>query len=156
MDEAQKTAAAIANRNRRNRKRKESDDSDPKAKIDTNSKAEPDWRIGRWTVEEMNYADILISRFEAGKLPMIDGIKLNDFLANILKSKQSRLTKKMKNAKFSSKSFQRVKDYVPDQKDSRQFSELEDMFFHSVQCQLERAKIKFHMQKEWRSRSVGN
>lgn len=32
-----------------------------------------------------------------GRLPLPEGAKLNEFLSQMLKSKQSRLTKKMKN-----------------------------------------------------------
>jgi hypothetical protein len=67
----------------------------------------------------------------------------------MLKSKQSRLTKKMKNAKLSSKLFQRHRGHL-DFADAREFSELEELFFHSVHDLRERAEIKFHMQKEWR------
>jgi hypothetical protein len=66
---------------------------------------------------------------------------------NMLKSKQSRLTKKMKNAKLSSKTFERSFGFVADVTEAREFSELEECFFHSVQCHQERAEIKFHMQK---------
>lgn len=81
---------------------------------------------------------------------MSEGIKLNEFLSDMLKSKQSRLTKKMKNAKLSSKTFKRTSGYLADAAEAREFSEIEDAFFHSIQNGLERAEIKFHMQKEWR------
>lgn len=68
----------------------------------------------------------------------------------MLKSKQSRLTKKMKNAKLSSKTFKRSSGYLADGSEAREFSEYEDAFFHSLQNGLERAEIKFHIQKEWR------
>jgi hypothetical protein len=85
-----------------------------------------------------------------GRLPLSEGIKLNEFLSDMLKSKQSRLTKKMKNAKLSSKTFKRTSGYLADAAEAREFSEIEDAFFHSIQNGLERAEIKFHMQKEWR------
>ena len=86
----------------------------------------------------------------AGRLPLPEGIKLNEFLSNMLKSKQSRLTKKMKNAKLSSKTFTRTAGYLTDIMEGREFSECEDAFFHSIQNTLDRAEMKFHMQKEWR------
>ena len=107
-------------------------------------------RTGRWTQEEMTFVDFLIIKFERGELPVSNGIKLNDFLATMLKSKQSRLTKKMKNAKLSSKSFKRTTGYVDDVDEARKFSTLEEAFFHSLVCEEERAEIRFHMQKEWR------
>ncbi|KAL7535321.1 hypothetical protein ACHAXR_007945 [Thalassiosira sp. AJA248-18] len=109
-----------------------------------------DLRTGRWTSEETTYCDKLIQKFMAGRLPLPEGIKLNEFLSNMLKSKQSRLTKKMKNAKLSSKSFKRISGYLTDVMEAREFSECEDGFFHSIQNGLERSEIKFHMQKEWR------
>jgi hypothetical protein len=68
----------------------------------------------------------------------------------MLKSKQSRLTKKMKNAKLSAKSFKATTGYIPSPENVREFSELENSFYHSVECHMERAEIRFHMQKEWR------
>ncbi len=109
-----------------------------------------DLRTGRWTTEETEYCDILIKFFEEGKLPVLDGVKLNEFLSNMLKSKQSRLTKKMKNAKLSTRQYKNVIGYIPDVNEARQFSRLETEFFASIKCDLERAEIKFHMQKEWR------
>ena len=106
-------------------------------------------RTGRWTTEEMAYCDKLIAKFETGELPVTDGVKLNEFLGSMLKSKQSRLTKKMKNAKLSSKSFQRSTGYL-EAEEAREFSDLEEAFFQAITDPLERAEIKFHMQKEWR------
>lgn len=106
-------------------------------------------RTGRWTTEEMAYCDKLIAKFETGELPVTDGVKLNEFLGNMLKSKQSRLTKKMKNAKLSSKSFQRSTGCL-ETEEAREFSDLEESFFQAITDPQERAEIKFHMQKEWR------
>ena len=150
IDDARKNNQnlAIANRGK-NRKRKgvPGQISD----IDTvNGVYVSDRRTGRWTTEEMAYCDKLISKFESGELPISSGLKLNEFLGNMLKSKQSRLTKKMKNAKLSSRTFQRMAAGILDNNEVREFSELEDLFFQSIQCQQERAEIKFHMQREWR------
>jgi len=109
-----------------------------------------DLRSGRWTNEESAYCDNLIRKFMDGRLPLPDGVKLNEFLSNMLRSKQSRLTKKMKNAKLSSKTFKRTIGCLADGDEAREFSEYEDGFFHSIQNGLDRAEIKFHMQKEWR------
>jgi hypothetical protein len=109
-----------------------------------------DLRTGRWTNEEMVYCDQLIEKFVAGQLPAADNTRLNDFLAQMLKSKQSRLTKKMKNAKLSTKSFTRNSGYIVDPLEARKFSEAEDGFFRSIDCPMERAEMRFHLQKEWR------
>jgi hypothetical protein len=147
IDEARKTVTALTSNGRRNRKRKSSElngGGDEKANYVS------DRRTGRWTTEEIALCDKLIDKFQVGALAIMDGIKLNDFLGNMLKSKQSRLTKKMKNAKLSSKTFERTIGFVADINEAREFSDLEDSFFHGVQCHQERAEIKFHMQKEWR------
>ncbi|KAL7440640.1 hypothetical protein ACHAXM_008486, partial [Skeletonema potamos] len=107
-------------------------------------------RTGRWTAEETHYCDILVAKFMAGRLPLPDGIKLNEFLSSMLKSKQSRLTKKMKNAKLSSKTFRRTTGYLTSELEAREYSEAEDAFFHSLQNQLERCEMRFHTRKEWR------
>ena len=150
IDEARKNNQSLAAANRgKNRKRKGAPGQ--LSDIDTvNGVYVSDRRTGRWTTEEMAYCDKLISKFESGELPISSGLKLNEFLGNMLKSKQSRLTKKMKNAKLSSRTFQRMAPGIMDNNDVREFSELEDLFFQSIQCQQERAEIKFHMQREWR------
>ncbi len=150
IDEARKNSQNLANANRgKNRKRKGAPGQI--SDIDTvNGVYVSDRRTGRWTTEEMAYCDKLISKFESGELPISSGLKLNEFLGNMLKSKQSRLTKKMKNAKLSSRTFQRMAPGILDNNEVREFSELEDLFFQSIQCQQERAEIRFHMQREWR------
>jgi bHLH-MYC and R2R3-MYB transcription factors N-terminal len=106
-------------------------------------------RTGRWTNEEMTYCDKLIAKFSDGELPLPDGVKLNEFLGNMLKSKQSRLTKKMKNAKLSTKMFQRTTGCLYTV-EAAEFSSLEESFFLSIPDPVERAEVKFHMQREWR------
>jgi hypothetical protein len=119
IDEARKNNQNLANANRgkNNRKRKgapgQISDIDP-----VNGVYVSDRRTGRWTTEEMAYCDKLIAKFESGELPISSGLKLNEFLGNMLKSKQSRLTKKMKNAKLSSRTFQRLASGVLDNIDS--------------------------------------
>lgn len=110
-----------------------------------------DLRTGRWTTEETLFCDKLIEHYEQGELPVMEGTKLNDFLANMLKSKQSRLTKKMKNAKLSAKAYKHNgPGYIVDDESAKNFSQLELAFYESIQCDMERAEIRFHMQKEWR------
>jgi len=81
---------------------------------------------------------------------VVDGIKLNDFLATMLQCKQIRLTKKMKNANLSTKAFKRTAGYIVNQNDSRNVFGLEKAFYHSIIYHQERAEIRFHMQKQWR------
>lgn len=107
-------------------------------------------RTGRWTQEEMAFCDKLIETFKAGELPVTNGVKLNDFLATMLKSKQSRLTKKMKNANLSGKIFKLSSGFIADVELCKKFSEVEDSFLTSLNDPLEKASVRFHMQKEWR------
>jgi hypothetical protein len=109
-----------------------------------------DLRTGRWTPEETTHCDALIHQFMMGRLPLSDGLKLNEFLAAMLKSKQSRLTKKMKNAKLSSKTFKRSIGFLAEDLEAIRFGESESAFFNSIQNGLERAEMKFHIGKEWR------
>jgi hypothetical protein len=117
----------------------------------TSSTGEPsDLRTGRWTPEEIAYCDKLIEYFSRGCLPIPEKLKLNDFLSNMLKSKQSRLTKKMKNARFSAKQYVRTRGATLTLEQAREFSQLETGFFASMKCNMERSEIRFHMQKVWR------
>lgn len=109
-----------------------------------------DLRTGRWTIEETEYCDSLISAFEKGMLPLPDGVKLNDFLSSMLKSKQSRLTKKMKNARLSARQYRLDIGHIPERELARDLSRKETEFFASIKCAMERSEIRFHMQKEWR------
>ena len=107
-------------------------------------------RTGRWTTEEIVFCDKITSLFKDGKLPLKTGTKLNDFLASMLKSKPSRLTKKMKNAKLSSNLFNGRECYISDNNECADFSQMEYAFFQSIVDSRERAYLKFHIRKEWR------
>lgn len=107
-------------------------------------------RTGRWTPEEADYCDGLMHWFEQGALPLPDGLKLNEFLAHMLKSKQSRLTKKRKHAGLSTRQYQGHAGSIREVAHAKAFSELEADFYASISCRMERAEIRFHMQKEWR------
>jgi len=164
VDEAKKEAAMAAKSNKRSRKRKssfgEADDDMSPGKVAKKSFEEDvksggegssqQRRTGRWTSEEVAFCDKLMEKFKTGELPIPDGVKMNEFLGSMLLSKQSRLTKKMKNAKLSSQTFTRKVGFISNLDESRFFSQLETAFFAAIQCPLERAEIKFHMQKEWR------
>mmetsp|Transcript_4570 Transcript_4570/g.8894 ORF Transcript_4570/g.8894 Transcript_4570/m.8894 type:complete len:657 (-) Transcript_4570:292-2262(-) len=159
VDHARKVASSTKS-NKRSRKRKSSSAGDDgpavkvaKMSLDQDAKSgdlSSQRRTGRWTSEEVTFCDKLMEKFRLGELPLLDGIKMNEFLGSMLLSKQSRLTKKMKNAKLSSQTFSRKTGFIAKNEDARYFSELEESFFKAIQCPLERAEIKFHMQKEWR------
>ena len=145
MDEAKKNYTEKQSKSKRAQNRKRKKLKDAFSNIDDAY----DRRTGRWTQEEIAYVDELIKTFDAGTLPLMDGMKLNDFLAGLLQCKQSRLTKKMKNAKLSSKSYERSTG-VLDAATARVIGELEDAFFQSIQSPLVRSEMRFHMQKNWR------
>lgn len=152
LDEARKVAATSKVVGKRGQKRKSAtiarlNPASASKVIDDNA---DDLRTGRWTPEEEAYCGLLVEKFGAGLLPLLDGTKLNDFLAGMLKSKQSRLTKKMKNAKLSTRTFTRTRGYLDDVEDAKKFTQVESDFFASIPCEMERAEIRFHMQKEWR------
>ena len=107
-------------------------------------------RTGRWTDEELAFRDTIIGHFLDGSLPLSNGLKLNDFLSSILKSKQSRLTKKMKHAKLSTKYFRLKDGFIRDIARAKEFSEQEFSFVTCVSDPVERSEIQFHMQREWR------
>eukprot|EP00934_Nitzschia_sp_Nitz4_P001013 Nitzschia sp. Nitz4//scaffold42_size132992//103797//106004//NITZ4_003416-RA/size132992-processed-gene-0.19-mRNA-1//1//CDS//3329551769//1013//frame0 len=154
IDAAKAAAANMSPSAKRGKKRKNATIArlNPSASATTSDESGDgsDLRTGRWTTEETLYCDKLIECFQQGELPVSEGVKLNDFLANMLKSKQSRLTKKMKNARLSAKSYKAIDGYVSNAEQARSFSELERSFYDSIQCDMERAEIRFHMQKEWR------
>eukprot|EP00571_Detonula_confervacea_P016623 CAMPEP_0172310606 /NCGR_PEP_ID=MMETSP1058-20130122/12015_1 /TAXON_ID=83371 /ORGANISM="Detonula confervacea, Strain CCMP 353" /LENGTH=1157 /DNA_ID=CAMNT_0013023473 /DNA_START=83 /DNA_END=3556 /DNA_ORIENTATION=- len=107
-------------------------------------------RTGRWTDEEILFRDTLISHFLRGSLPLSNGLKLNDFLPVMLKSKQSRLAKKMKHAKLSTKYFYPKGGCASTVDAAEELSRLEREFVASIPDAVERSEIKFHMGREWR------
>jgi len=163
VDEARKAASISKLTSKRGRKRRNSTISENESNDENGSTSsdaptirnEKDMgmancRTGRWTPEEIKFCDTLISSFKQGQLPLAEGIKLNDFLTSMLKSKQSRLTKKMKNAKLSSITFRPLTRYIKNDAECREFSKLEHNFFLSIQDRGHRAELKFHMRREWR------
>lgn len=144
VDEARRAVAAAPPK--KGRKRKGDKDQDPDHAFGDPS----DRRTGRWSTEEVAYCDILIAKFGTGELPVEEKTKLNEFLGNMLKSKQSRLTKKMKNANLSQKSFRRTSGCIVDPNEARTFAKLEEEFILAIQSQIERAEMRFHIEKEWR------
>jgi len=150
LDEAKRSAAHENNNGKRGKKRKISskDNNNDQSECDVGGD-DCDQRTGRWTAEETAFVEVLIAEFEGGRLPLVDDTKLNDFLAGMLQCKQSRLTKKMKNAKLSARTFKRT-GWQENQNMAQNFSQLEEAFFQSIHSRQERAEMRFHMQKMWR------
>lgn len=105
-------------------------------------------RTGRWTDEEIAFVDFLVEAFDTGRLPVEHGLKLNDFLADFLLCKSSRLTKKMKNARLSVRAYKFVSP-VP-RLDIEVLSSLEQKFLASIVNKASRLELKFNMSRLWR------
>eukprot|EP00934_Nitzschia_sp_Nitz4_P007803 Nitzschia sp. Nitz4//scaffold110_size71422//6088//8902//NITZ4_005863-RA/size71422-augustus-gene-0.11-mRNA-1//1//CDS//3329533056//7793//frame0 len=111
-------------------------------------------RTGRWGDEEVAFVDHLVNSFDHGRLPIPHGTKLSAFLGDLLMCKASRLTKKMKNAKLSARSFELVS---PDtsRTDFRQdgiiVNKLQRNFIQSLATDYAQLEIGFNLSKHWRS-----
>eukprot|EP00526_Cylindrotheca_closterium_P004522 CAMPEP_0113624246 /NCGR_PEP_ID=MMETSP0017_2-20120614/12494_1 /TAXON_ID=2856 /ORGANISM="Cylindrotheca closterium" /LENGTH=804 /DNA_ID=CAMNT_0000534261 /DNA_START=229 /DNA_END=2643 /DNA_ORIENTATION=- /assembly_acc=CAM_ASM_000147 len=110
-------------------------------------------RTGRWTEEEVAFVDHLVQAFDKGELPLPHGVKLSTFLGDILLCKASRLTKKMKNAKLSTRSFEVTQKSisVPAKEDRQVFSALQDRFISSMPTKIAQLELKFNLVKQWRA-----
>ena len=107
-------------------------------------------RTGKWSDEEIAFRDDLVPHFVEGSLPLQNGLKLIEFLSQMLKSKPSRLTKKMKHAKLSTRHYNLESGFIRSTDRAKELSRLELAFFNGISDAVERTEIKFHMQKEWR------
>jgi hypothetical protein len=108
-------------------------------------------RSGRWTNEEMEFVDFLLHAFDQGTLPIPLGFRLNEFLCKMLLCKASRLTKKMKNARLSSKSYQiSMADPLP-ALDCEMLSSLQEKFLQSIPSEATQLELRFNITKVWRS-----
>ncbi|KAL3908996.1 MAG: hypothetical protein SGILL_008267, partial [Bacillariaceae sp.] len=109
-------------------------------------------RTGRWTSEEIAFVDYLVNAFDTGSMPLPHGIKLNEFLGDVLLCKSSRLTKKMKNAKLSARSFMLGNAQpVYNPKDRQILSTLQEKFLSSISSESTRLELKFNLAKQWRT-----
>ena len=106
-------------------------------------------RTGRWTDNEVAYVDFLVDAFDNGRITVEHGLKLNEFLAEVLLCKSSRLTKKMKNARLSVRSYNFASP-VP-RLDVEVMSSLEQKFLESISSEASRLELKFNNSRLWRS-----
>lgn len=109
-------------------------------------------RTGRWTNEEIAFVDFVLEAFDTGKLPMPLGVKLNEFLGDLLLCKSSRLTKKMKNAKLSVRSYElgSTSNGSPSL-DCEMMSTLQEQFLQSISLDSTKLELRFNMTKVWRT-----
>lgn len=107
------------------------------------------FRTGRWSTAETKFVEALIKCFDNSTLPLPHGIKLNEFLKDILMCKSSRLTKKMKNAKLSHRNYKLIMA-TPANHDIKAVSEAQQQFLDSVPSQVTRLILKFNISRIWR------
>lgn len=109
-------------------------------------------RTGRWSTDEVAFVDQVALAFDQGSLPVPHGVKLNEFLGDMLLCKSSRLTKKMKNAKLSTRSYT-LKNNVQCFSDEQcaTLSALQDKFLKSVSSEPLQLELKFIVTKLWRT-----
>jgi len=107
-------------------------------------------RTGRWTAEEIAFVDCLVDSFNRGILPIPHGVRLNDFLGGMLMCKGSRLTKKMKNARLSSRSYELSRQPTTTEHGAM-LSSLQDKFVMSIVNEATRLELRFHLTKIWRT-----
>jgi hypothetical protein len=109
-------------------------------------------RTGRWTDEETAFVDFILESFDNGKLPVKQGVKLIELLGDLLLCKSSRLTKKMKNAKLSVRSYT-LKSHATGSHALHYelMSTLQEKFLQSIISEAARLELRFHMTKVWRT-----
>ena len=109
-------------------------------------------RTGRWTDEEIAFVDFVLEAYDTGKFSMPHGVKLNEFLCDLLLCKSSRLTKKMKNAKLSIRSYKLMRPSISSPVlDVEMMSSLQERFLQSVNKESTKLELRFNMSKMWRS-----
>ncbi|GKY94467.1 hypothetical protein MPSEU_000412600 [Mayamaea pseudoterrestris] len=125
-------------------------------------------RTGRWTEEETAYVDYLVESFDRGQLVMPQGMRLNDMLRDLLLCKASRLTKKLKHAKLSARSYN-VQPMAESEVNAAavaasstgqqqqhglnrvMLSTLEQQFLESIPLEATRLELRCILSKAWRS-----
>jgi bHLH-MYC and R2R3-MYB transcription factors N-terminal len=111
-------------------------------------------RTGRWTDDEVKYSDELVNAFDNGQLPLAHGTKLATFLGDALQCKASRLTKKMKNAKLSTRSFElspAILQTNSSASNREPLSILQARFVASMNCEYTQLELGFNLGLHWRT-----
>lgn len=117
------------------------------------------YRTGRWASEESAFVDRLIKAFDAGLLPLPHGIKLNDFLCDLLSCRTSRLTKKLKNAKLSARSYRSwasgnnssMGGVVPTGNVGGDIQRSQTLFLKTITPDWVRMELQFNISRMWRT-----
>ena len=111
-------------------------------------------RTGRWTDDEVKYSDELVNAFDNGQLPLAHGTKLATFLGDSLQCKASRLTKKMKNAKLSTRSFEITPAILQTNStgsNQEPLSVLQQRFVSSMNSGYTQLELGFNLGVHWRT-----
>ena len=108
-------------------------------------------RTGRWSAEEVAFVDALGAAFDHGALPIPHGIKLNEFLGDMILCKSSRLTKKMKNAKLSTRSYTLGPFDSRNSERCMMLTTLQEQFLQSVPLEAMKLELRFNLTKLWRT-----
>ncbi len=116
------------------------------------------YRTGRWNAEESAYTSILIKCFEMGILPLPHGMKLNDFLCDLLSCRTSRLTKKLKHAKLGSRTYRGGLNL---DKNANNMSNViihgsgiqraQSLFLKTITPEWVRMELQFNISRMWRT-----
>lgn len=128
----------------------------------TSRSCDKSYRTGRWASEESTYVDKLIQSFDAGLLALPHGVKLNDFLCEMLSCRTSRLTKKLKNAKLSTRSYRslisggyflsdRNSDDASSTSLGASIQRAQTLFLKTVTPEWVRIELQFNINRMWRT-----
>jgi len=110
-------------------------------------------RTGRWTDAEMAFVDHIVTAFDEGLLSVAEGVKLNTLLCDLLQCKSSRLTKKMKNAKLSTRTFKAAPAApgMVNREDCQVLSALQEKFLCGRPSEAAKLELQFNFIQQWRS-----
>lgn len=99
-------------------------------------------RKGKWSADEHKYANMMMKQFQAGALPLVDGLHLRGFIASVLQCDPLRVTKKYTGHAIGKQNFfyQRHKGYCYNLhvKLQKRVSSLRNHFYWHIQyrCKL--------------------
>ena len=114
------------------------------------------YRTGRWAAEESAYIDGLIKAYDAGLLPLPNGIKLNEFLCDLLSCRTSRLTKKLKGDKLSQRIYRSASGNTLSSLSGgsnvgQGIQEAQTSFLNSITPEWVRMELQFNISRMWRT-----
>jgi hypothetical protein len=94
-------------------------------------------RKGKWSADEHKYANMMMKQFQMGALPLVDGLHLRGFIANLLQCDPLRVTKKYSGHAIGKQNFyyQRHKSYCYNlhTKMQKRISSLRNHFYWHIQ-----------------------